>query len=77
MVSAAPTVMIRGADVHLASHDLAIALQDVLPGTALLDLPDAGHGVAASRPAEVATIIRRAPRNQTPVVPTDGCGTYV
>jgi pimeloyl-ACP methyl ester carboxylesterase len=62
----APIVMIRGTDDHLSSHDLAIALQDVLPGAALHELPDAGHGVAASRPAEVAAIIRRAPRNQTP-----------
>ena len=62
----APIVMIRGTDDHLSSHDLAIALQEVLPGAALHEFPDAGHGVAASRPAEVATIIRRAPRNQTP-----------
>ena len=55
----APVVVIRGTDDHLFSHDLAIALQDVLPGAALHEFPDAGHGVAASRPAEVATIIRR------------------
>ena len=62
----APVVMIRGTDDRLSSHDLASALQDVLPGAELHEIPDAGHGVAASRPAEVATIIRRAPRNRTP-----------
>ena len=63
----APLIMIRGTDDHLSSHDLAITLQDVLPNAALHEFPDAGHGVAASRPAEVATIIRTAaPRNQTP-----------
>ncbi|MBS2535166.1 alpha/beta fold hydrolase [Catenulispora sp. NF23] len=61
----APIVMIRGTDDHLSSHDLATALQAVLPGAALHEFPGAGHGVAASRPAEVATIIRGAPRNQT------------
>jgi pimeloyl-ACP methyl ester carboxylesterase len=63
----ATTVIIRGTDDHLCSHDMAIALRDVLPRAALHEFPDAGHGVAASRPEEVATIIRRATRNQTPV----------
>ncbi len=62
----ATTVIIRGTDDHLCSHDMAIALRDVLPGAVLHEFPDAGHGVAAIRPEEVATIIRRAPRNQTP-----------
>ncbi|MFD5094252.1 alpha/beta fold hydrolase [Amycolatopsis thailandensis] len=61
----APIVMIRGADDRLSSHDLAVALQQKLPGSALHELPDAGHEVAASRPAAVAKIVRAASRDQT------------
>ncbi|MFF2393301.1 alpha/beta fold hydrolase [Nocardia sp. NPDC058114] len=55
----APIVMIRGADDRLSSHDLAVALLQMLPGSALHELPDAGHEVAASRPAAVAEIVRQ------------------
>ncbi|RJQ81160.1 alpha/beta hydrolase [Pseudonocardiaceae bacterium YIM PH 21723] len=56
----APVVMIRGADDRLAGQDLAEALRQMLPGSALHEIPDAGHEVAAGRPAAVAEIVRAA-----------------
>ena len=54
----APVVMIRGTDDRLSSHDLAVALQERLPGSELHELLDAGHEAAATRPAAVAEIVR-------------------
>lgn len=58
-----PTLLVRGEESRLLSHDAAVAFVDALPDGRLVEIAGAGHHVLVDRPARLLQAIRtfRAP----------------